>query len=177
MKFSQFSISFAFLRCGIQLSFWAYNITMSLFNFSLKICCFLPAFALSLALSVPSKPDGLLALTQPSRLTVPVNTSVLAESSTIGDILRLPLNAPTIRAGGNVDCDWYRFGNPPAASCKDAVDQIPQDPATMSRNPNLSYGPRGPLSWDVNLPSRYISCKCAVGSSPPTLSGSWALRT
>ena len=64
-------------------------------------------------------------------------------------------------SGGSINCNQVLYGNPPAASCKDAIGQIPQDPATLLRNRKRVYGPRAPVVTvshiDVGLPKRWIS--------------------
>lgn len=65
---------------------------------------------------------------------------------------------------GKIDCDETQFGNPPSASCKDAMTLLPQDPYSLILRIKRSYGPRTQGTWDVNLPSRLISSdgKCII---------------
>ena len=104
------------------------------------ICWLLPSYAVSLALNAASNPDGSLTLTQPSSLGP--NTTTLTE--------------------GKIDCDQNRFGNPPSASCKDAMALLPRNARSLFRHIKRSYGPRTQGTWDVNLPSRLISCKGVI---------------
>lgn len=118
---------------------------MSSLFYYLTIYYLLPSFVTSLALNTPQNSKGSISLTKP------------VNNSTIKDVLLLNPNTTTILTTARIDCDERRFGNPPAASCKNAIAQIPQDPATITRNPNRRYGPRGWGTWDVTLPKRYIS--------------------
>ena len=129
---------------------------MSSFSCYLALCGLLAPFVMSLALNAPQNADGSLTLIQPSSLLPPVNASAATDDSTVEDVLRL--KATTLK-DPQVDCDGRRFGNPPVASCKDVVAYMlnQQDPATLLRDPTLSYGPRGQGAWDVKLPKRYIS--------------------
>lgn len=122
---------------------------MSSLSSYLAIYYLLLTFVISLALHPPQIPDGSITLTKPSLLSESLNASAGLENSNTAPILTL----------AKIDCDDRRFGNPPAASCKDALAQIPQDPATIITDPERSYGPRGKGSWDVNLPKRYVGCK------------------
>lgn len=107
-----------------------------------------------LALSSPLTPaDTQTLASNPSSLL----TSLATQNSTIKNILQLNPNITTVLRDSKIDCDQRRFGNPPAASCKDAIDQIPHDPATVIHNLERSYGPRGGI-FDVRLPKRFISC-------------------
>lgn len=132
---------------------------MSSLFYYLTIYYLIPSFVASLTLNAPQDSDGSIALTKPSSLLPSLNESTATGNSTIKDILLLNPSATRILTLPTIDCDDLRFGNPPAASCENAVAQIPQDPATIIRDPDRSYGPRGQGAWDVNLPKRYISCK------------------
>ena len=120
-----------------QVPFRSHFLTMSLSIYYLTIICCLPSYAVSLALNAASNSDGSLTLTQPSRLDS--NATTLTE--------------------GKIDCDQTRFGNPPSASCNDAITLLPRDTHSLFRHIKRSYGPRTQGTWDVNLPSRLISCK------------------
>ena len=129
---------------------------MSSLSCYLALCGLLAPFVMSLALSAPQNADGSLTLIQPSSLLSSVNASPATDNSTIEDVLRL---RATMLKDPQVDCDGRRFGHPPVASCKDVVAYMlnQQDPATLLRDPTVSYGPRGQGAWDVKLPKRYIS--------------------
>ena len=125
----------------IQVPFRAHSRTMPPSTYYLTIICYLlPSYTVSLALNAASNPDSSLTLTQPSRLKP--NTTTLTE--------------------GKIDCDQTRFGNPPSASCRDAMTLLPQDVRSLFRHIKRSYGPRTQGTWDVNLPSRLISCKSII---------------
>ena len=132
---------------------------MSPLAYYLKICSLLPALAVSLALNAPSNSHGSLTLTQPSRHRLPSNTSAITENINIKDVLQLDPNTKKNLTTQQVDCDESRFGNPPPASCREVFDLFPRDTASIARNIKRSYGPRGWGTWDVNLPSRLISCE------------------
>ncbi|CAD6588144.1 MAG: hypothetical protein ASARMPRED_003407 [Alectoria sarmentosa] len=74
-------------------------------------------------------------------------------------------NLTSLGAGPSIHCDDAAYGNPPVASCRDAVNQLPRDPYALI-GPALSFGPRGRpgAQWDVSLPVRHISSdgKCIV---------------
>lgn len=135
------------------------SLTMSSLYYYLTFYYLLPSFAASLALNIPQSSNHPTTLTKPSLLLPSSNTSAAADNSTIKDVLLLNPNSTTILTTGKIECDERRFGNPPAASCLDAIGQMPQDPATVIRNPDRSYGPRSHGTWDVGLPKRYISCE------------------
>lgn len=127
----------------------------------LAICSLLPGLVKSLVIPSPQNFDGSITLAQPSLLVPSSNAS--AE-----DLLLQNTNKSTNLKIAKIECDESRFGNPPVASCQNAVAQLPQDARTIIINPNQSYGPRGQGNWDVVLPKRYISCKCLViPGSPP----------
>ena len=121
-------------------------------------------FVISLALN---NPDAPITLTETTSLVPYLNASAV-DNSTITGLNPIPSTFLTIP---KIECDDDRFGEPPVASCKNAIAEIPQDPATVIRDPNRSYGPRGEGTWDVNLPKRYISC----ASSPMSLLFGWYL--
>ena len=130
-----------FLNSILHVLFRAHSLTMSPSTYYLTIiCCLLPSYAVSLALSAASNPDGSLTLVQPSGLHG--NTTTLT--------------------GGNIDCDQRRFGNPPSASCLEAMALLPRDASSLFRRIKRSYGPRTQGTWDVNLPSRIISRKSVI---------------
>ena len=115
----------------------------------LALSSLFPTIAHSLALNLPQNAaDSPLALTQPSSLLQPFNTSFI-----------LPHQISShLSTFGKINCDERRFGHPPAPSCRDAITQLPQGAPVFTHDPTLSYGPRdqgGP--WDVPLPKRYIS--------------------
>lgn len=116
-----------------------------------------PGFAISLVLNTLQNSDGPMTLTEPTLILPSLNASAV-DNSTIKDTA-LNLISSTYLTIPKIDCDDGRFGTPPVASCTDAIAEIPQDPATVIRDPNRSYGPRGEGTWDVNLPKRYISCE------------------
>ena len=127
----------------------------------LAICSLVLGTVKSLVIPSPQNVDGSITLTQPSLLVPSSNAS--AE-----DLRLQSTNVSTSLKVAKIECDEHRFGNPPVASCQDAIEQLPQDPRTIIINPNQSYGPRGQGNWDVNLPKRYISCKwLAIPCSPP----------
>ncbi|CAF9934841.1 MAG: hypothetical protein ALECFALPRED_006160 [Alectoria fallacina] len=113
-----------------------------------------PDFAISLVLNSLQNTNELITLSEPTSL-IPSNASVIIDNFTIKDTANL--TSSTHLSIPKIDCDDERFGTPSVASCKDAIAEIPQDPATIIRDPNRSYGPRGEGTWDVNLPKRYIS--------------------
>ena len=115
-----------------------------------------PDFAISLVLNSLQNTNELITLSEPTSL-IPSNASVIIDNFTIKDTANL--TSSTHLSIPKIDCDDERFGTPSVASCKDAIAEIPQDPATIIRDPNRSYGPRGEGTWDVNLPKRYISCE------------------
>lgn len=106
----------------------------------------LPTLVVSLALNAPQNPNRPTALTNPSSLAPTWNTTLLRS------------NVSALRDVISVDCDESRLGNPPSASCEEAVAQLPHDTRSILTDPNRSYGPRGKGTWDVNLPKRYIGC-------------------
>ena len=134
------NILFAVLRFNLLVPFRANPLTMSPSTYYLIICCLLPPYAVSLALNTAPNPDASLTLAQPSILD---------------------LNATTLTEG-KIDCDQGRFGNPPSASCRDAMALLPRDARSLFRRIKRSYGPRTQGTWDVNLPSRLISCKSII---------------
>ena len=112
----------------------------------LALCGLIPSLVVSLAPDVPQKSGSSLTLTSPSSLLP--STEILLNQSTAA-----------ILKESKVDCDERRFGHPPGDSCRNAIAQLPQDPATLIRDPTWSYGPRGQGAYDVGLPKRYISCE------------------
>ena len=131
----------------------------SLFHYwYLALSSLLPPFAMSLALNPPQNANVSVTLTNLSSLLPSMKVSGTTGNSEIRELLLLNPNTSTTLTIAQIECDEWRFGHPQAASCKDAVAQIPQDPVTVMMNPNRSYGPRGEGTWDVNLPKRYISC-------------------
>ena len=139
---------------------------MFLLSHYLTLCSLLPTIVISLALNIPPNPDGSITLTNPSSL---VNASAATDNSTIKDVVLLNPDTSAILTNAKVDCDERRFGNPPAASCSNAVAQIPQGTRIVIMNPTWSYGPREAGTWDVNLPKRYISCKTIVMAISPSI--------
>lgn len=136
----------------------------SLFRCLALLCALLPSFATSLVLSARQNQAGSRHLAKPASLLPALNASAQADrSTTTKDVLLLNIDA--VLYGGKVECDDYIFGNPPAASCQDAVNRLHVPPSVISRDPTYSYGPRGRGVWDVNLPKRYISCKSYLISS------------
>ncbi len=132
----------------------------SLFHYGyLALSSLLPRFAMSLTLNPPQNANASISLTNISSLLPSLKVLGTTGNSNNREFLLLhPITSIPFTIT-KVDCDEQRFGNPRATSCKDALAQIPQDPATVITNPNRSYGPRGQGTWDVNLPKRYISCK------------------
>ena len=118
----------------------------------LAFCGLIPSIVVSLALNVPQSQGSSLALTSPSSLLPSLNSSAATEKL-------LNQSTAAILKESKVDCDERRFGHPPGDSCRNAIAQLPQDPATVIRDPTLSYGPRGQGAYDVGLPKRYISCE------------------
>lgn len=147
---------------------------MTLLSYHLATCSLLHTIAISLALNTPQNPGSILVSTKPSSPLASVNTSAASENSTAKDVLLLN---PTTLTAVEIECDDEKFGNPPAASCRDAMAQIPQDAATILENPLRSYGPRGQGTWDVNLPKRYISCErpLMLSSGSGALFCSWLM--
>lgn len=116
----------------------------------------LSVFVVSIALNVPPNPDSLTLGSTHYYIPNPTNTS----GSTNNDSsTALPLLDSMLTAMPKVVCEPSIYGHPPAASCREAVSQIPNDPATILRNPTLIIGPRDLGQWDVPLPKRFISCK------------------
>ena len=148
------------------------------FSCSLARYGLLPTLVASLALNAPPNTDGSLTLTEPSSLFQLLNASAATNSTLIEDGVLLNPEIATELRTLKVDCDESRFGNPPVASCRDALQQIPHDPAILARDPTFSYGPRGEGAWDVNLPKRYISSKRLLLSRPILrlmLDSGWAM--
>ena len=152
---------------------------MWLFSCSLALYGLLPTLVASLALNAPPNTDGSLTLTEPSSMFQNLNASTGTNSTLIEDGILLNPKIATELRSLKVDCDESRFGNPPVASCKDALIQIPHDPATLAKDPTYSYGPRGEGAWDVNLPKRYISSERLLLSRPflrLMLDSGWAMH-
>jgi len=114
------------------------------------LCALLPTIVASLALSPPQNLNSLLLATGP-------------ENATLAETFLLNPTISTILGGGKIDCDERRFGRPPVDSCRDAINQIPQDPRTMLVNAKRSYGTRGTGAFDTQLPKRWISCRLSRG--------------
>ena len=133
---------------------------MSSFPSYMALCAsLLPLFVTSLALHPPPGSYGSLTLTTPSSssLLPSLNTSVTTVNSTFKQVLLLNQNTASLQTDIKIDCDERHFGNPPVASCQDAIAQLPRDPEMFIRHPVSTYGPRGQGAWDVTLPKRYIS--------------------
>lgn len=64
-----------------------------------------------------------------------MNASAATENSTIKDVLLLNPDTSAIFTDAKVDWDELRFGNPPAASCKNAMAKIPQGAILIITNP------------------------------------------
>ncbi|CAF9924093.1 MAG: hypothetical protein ALECFALPRED_002678 [Alectoria fallacina] len=114
--------------------------------------CLLPSIVATLALNAAQDGLDLLTPARPSVFPFPTNTSSSAS------------NLTSLGAGPHIHCDDAEYGNPPVASCRDAVDQLPRDPYALI-GPALSFGPRGPgAHWAVSLPARHISSdgKCII---------------
>lgn len=164
LSYSEHSVHWSLLSFTILRSYPLIMSLVSLFHY-LAICSLNPGFARSLVVPSPDNPQGSTSLIQPSLLIPSWNVSAMTDNSTATKDLLLPgLNESTSLKLAKIVCDDLRFGNPPAASCENAILQIPQDPGTIALDPKRSYGPRGEGNWDVNLPKRYISCKCFVVS-------------
>ena len=115
--------------------------------------CLLPSIVATLALNAAQDGLDLLTPARPSVFPFPTNTSSSAS------------NLTSLGAGPHIHCDDAEYGNPPVASCRDAVDQLPRDPYALI-GPALSFGPRGPgAHWAVSLPARHISCGFSLSSS------------
>ena len=122
------------------------------------LCALLLSFAISLvSLGARQSQAGSLQLAKPASLLPASNASAQADRSPSRDVLLL--NTDAVTHGAKVVCDDHLFGNPPAASCQDAVNQMYVDPSVLDKDPTYTYGPRGLGVWDVNLPKRYISCE------------------
>lgn len=122
------------------------------------LCALLPLFDTSLArLSARQSQAGSPQLAKPASLLPASNASAQADRSTTKGVLLL--NTDAVTTGAKVECDDRIFGNPPAASCRDAVNQMQVAASVLSKDPTYTYGPRGRGVWDVNLPKRYISCE------------------
>ncbi len=128
---------------------------MQSFSYYLTLPCVLSVLVVSIALNPPHVPNSLILGLNSSLIPTITNTS---ESTNAATSAALPLLGSTLTAIPLVVCDDNIFGRPPAASCREAISQIPNDPATIIRNPKLSIGPRGLGHWDVSLPKRFISC-------------------
>ncbi|CAD6587534.1 MAG: hypothetical protein ASARMPRED_003174 [Alectoria sarmentosa] len=100
-------------------------------------------FVISLALN---NPDAPITLTETTSLVPYLNASAV-DNSTITGLNPIPSTFLTIP---KIECDDDRFGEPPVASCKNAIAEIPQDPATVIRDPNRSYG--GGQGIDMGTP-------------------------
>lgn len=123
------------------------------------LCALLLSFAISLAsLGARQSQAGSPQLAKPASLLPASNASAQADRSTTRDVLLLNTDAVT-NNNAKVVCDDHVFGNPPAASCQNAVNQMYVDKSVLEKDPTYTYGPRGRGVWDVNLPKRYISCE------------------
>ena len=115
----------------------------------------LPTLLMPLALAPQNASNSLI-------LTRPLNPSSETNRSTRNNVLQLNPNATGVGDGGEFVCaSTDRFGSPSAASCQDALDQMPHDPSLIDQEkPTWVYGYRDQRQhWDVNLPKRYISCE------------------
>lgn len=122
-------------------------LTMPLVSDHWALWCLFPSIVVSLALN--AAPDGLNLLTPVRPLGRPSFSNI---SSTIFNSTSLGDDGP------GVHCDDALYGNPPVASCREAVNLLPRD-ARAIISPAVSIGPRGEgTHWDISLPHRVISC-------------------
>lgn len=89
-------------------------------------------------------------------ISLPLNSSGTGQNPNLSNLSQ----ATQLFDAGKIVCEPTRFGNPPSASCQDALDQVPHDAMTYLHNCLRSYGSRGlAIQYDVGLSKRWISCK------------------
>lgn len=118
-------------------------------------------------LSILGSSSPIVPQDNPSTLFSPgvvSNTTVLSPLSTKSELPQLKLEHVLNSDNLDLRCG-SSFGRTPLGSCVDAIRQMPRTlPDDPHRDPPRSYGPRGPASYDVELPKRWISCMCNLVS-------------